>query len=173
MPTKTLKKQPDPIAVRFYMAEDFREEKDGKVSAICLYTDLNVLLQIPPDLPDPTPENPAALRSLCFLFNIIKAPINSSVSIDLQTPGRKQSVVASHALPANDGATNFIIRMDPFIVTELGRQTFTVTINQQKFEFDCYLGRQKTSPTSIKTVPPSTKEIPKSRTKKVQFKSDY
>lgn len=166
MLTKTLKKQSDSVVVRFYMAEDFREEKDGKVSAICLYTDLNVLLQIPSNHPDPTPENPAALRSLCFLFNIANAPASASVSIDLKNPNGTHSVVASQTLPAIAEAANFIVRMDPCIVLGLGKRTFTVTVNQQKFEFDCYFGRQTIPPNAINTSESPTKVPPKSKAKR-------
>jgi hypothetical protein len=147
MPNKLKTKQLDPTVVRFYMAEDFREEKDGKVSAISLYTDATVLLNIPPTHPDPTPENPAALHSMCFLFNVSKAPAGALVSIDLQGPTGTQSLCASQPMPgmsAADRSANFIIRMTPCVVPNLGTRTFTVTVNKHEFKFDFLFARHNT-----------------------------
>jgi hypothetical protein len=165
MPTKSLKKQPGLPVVRFYMAEDFRDEKDGKVSAIGLYADLNVVLQMPTDHPDPTPERPAVVRSLSFLFSITNAPASASISIDLQTPSGTKNVVASQTLLNNGGAANVVVRMEPCVVTVLGKRTFTVTVNQQKIKFDCFFGRQTLPIGPVTTNPSPAKVSPKSRAK--------
>ena len=145
MSTKAKVGQFDTTEVRLYVAEDFRQETNHKVSAIGLYTDNRVLLQIPPNLPDPTVENPAALRSLCFLFNIFGAPDAATVSVDIEDPIANKVVVPVQKLPVNSsvGAANFIVQMEPCIVTALGKRTFIVKVNQREFKFGYVLGRQE------------------------------
>ena len=170
MLTKPLTKQVDTTEVRFYLAEDFREEKDGKVSAISLFTDQRVLMLAPPTLPDPTPESPAALHALSFLFNVSKAPLGASVSIDLKGPTGTQSVLKDQQIPgpsAADKSANFIMRKAPFIVTALGKRTFTVTVNKRKFTFDFSFDRQDALIPAVATSSPPAKSAPKRRSKKV------
>lgn len=170
MLTKSLPKQIDATEVRFYLAEDFREEKDGKVSAISLFAEPKVLMQIPSTHPDPTADSPAALHALSFLFNVSKAPLGALVSIDLKGPAGTQSVFKGQPLPGPAGAggsANFIMRMTPCIVTALGKRTFTVTVNKRKFEFDFSIERQDSPTSEVNTSSPPAKSAPKSRSKKV------
>ncbi len=165
MSTKAKASQLDTTEVRLYVAEDFRQEANHKVTAIGLYTDNQVLLQIPPNLPDPTLENPAALRSLCFLFNIFGAPDAATVSVDIEDPVINRVVVPAQKLPVNSlvGATNFIVQMQPCIVTALGRRTFVVKVNQREFKFSYSLGRQEATLRSDAESPPQLKATSKAK----------
>ena len=170
MLTKPLTKQVDATEVRFYLAEDFREEKDGKVSAISLFTEPRVVMQAPSILPDPGPDSPAALHALSFLFNVSKAPLRATVSIDLQGPTGTQSVLKDQPLPGPSAAgksANFIMRSAPFIVTALGKRTFTVTVNKREFKFDFSIDRQESLVPVADTSSHPAKSAPKSRSKKV------
>jgi hypothetical protein len=167
MPTKPKPKLLDSTVVRFYMAEDFREEKDGKVSAISLFTEPRVLMQIPSTHPDPTPESPAALHSMCFLFNVSKAPAGALVSIDLESPNGKQTVLTSKSMPeipVVGGSANFILRMTPCFVHALGERTFIVTVNQREFRFNFLIERHSASFLKSGNLPPIQKSS-KSRAK--------
>lgn len=170
MLNKSLPKQIDATEVRFYLAEDFREEKDGKISAISLFTEPKVLMQIPSNQPDPTPDSPAALHALSFLFNVAKAPLGALVSIDLKVPTGTQSIINNQLLPSpsvTDGSANFIMRMMPCVVTALGKQTFTITVNSRKFEFDFSIERQDRPTSADDTSSPPAKSVSKIRSKKV------
>ena len=170
MLTKPLTKQVDATEVRFYLAEDFREEKDGKVSAISLFTEPRVLMQIPANHPDPTPDNPAALHALSFLFNVSKAPLGASISIGLKGPTSTHSILKNQPMPGPSvagGSANFIMRMAPCIVTALGKRTFTVTVNKREFKFDFSIDRHDSQIPVVDTTSPPAKSAPKSRRKKV------
>ena len=135
----------DETEVRFFLAEDFREEANNKVSAVGLFPDCRVLLQMPSNISDPTPEKPAVLRSLSLLFSIFNAPVTASVSIDLQTPSSTQSLVPNHVLPSNrlsESSANFIVRFDPCIVETLGVRKLVVKVNQREYTFNYFFGRQ-------------------------------
>lgn len=170
MLTKPLTKQVDTTEVRFYLAEDFREEKDGKVSAISLFTEPRVVMQAPSILPDPGPDSPAALHTLSFLFNVCKAPVGATVSIDLKGPTGTQTVLKDQPLPgpsASGKSANFIMRRAPFIVTALGKRTFTVTVNKREFKFDFSIDRQDSQIPAVAISSPPGKSAPKRRRKKV------
>lgn len=170
MPTKSLTKQIDATEVRFYLAEDFREEKDGKVSAISLFTEPRVLMQMPSTHPDPTPDSPVALHALSFLFNVSKAPLGTLVSVDLKSPNSTQSIFKDQPIPGSSvagGSANFIMRMTPCIVTGLGTRTFTVTVNKREFKFDFSIDRQDSLIPVVDTSSPPTKSATQSRNKKV------
>lgn len=170
MLTKPLTKQVDATEVRFYLAEDFREEKDGKVSAISLFTEPKILMQMPSTHPDPTPDSPAALHALSFLFNVSKAPLGALVSVDLKGPNSTQLVFKDQPMPGVSvagGSANFIMRMTPYIVTTLGKRTFTVTVNKREFKFDFSIDRQDRLVPVVDTSSPPAKSAPKSRRKKV------
>jgi hypothetical protein len=170
MLTKSLTKRIDTTEVRFYLADDFREEKDGKVSAINLFTEPRVVMQAPAILPDPSQDSPAALQALSFLFNVSKAPVGASVSIDLKGPTGTQSVLKDQPLPDPSAAgesINLIMRRAPFIVTALGTRTFTVTVNKREFKFDFSIDRQDSQIRAVATNSPPAKSAPKRRSKKV------
>jgi len=168
MSTRKKINQVDATEVRLYVAEDFREEANHKVSAIGLYVDNRVILQIPPNLPDPTPENSAALRSLCFLFNIFGASDGATVSIDVEGPGVNGVIVPNQVLSAN--AANLIIRMEPCIVTALGQRTFVVNVNQREFRFNYLIGRQEVAGQGVIDHPPLLKAATKVTPKKTGTK---
>lgn len=172
MSTKAKANQLDATEVRLYVAEDFREEANHKVSAIGLYTDNRILLQLPPNEPDPTPENPAALRSLCFLFNIYGAPEAATVSIDIEGPSTNGVLIPNQVLPVNllKRAANFIIRMEPCIVEALGKRTFIVKVNQREFRFNYVLSRQEAAHQVAIDSPPPLKAASKARPKKAVTK---
>ena len=170
MPNKSLTKQIDTTEVRFYLAEDFREEKDGKVSAISLFTEPKVLMQMLSTHPDPAPDSPVALHALSFLFNVSKAPLGAFVSVELKGPTITQSVFKDQPMPGSsltDGSANFIMRMTPCIVTALGKRTFTVTVNKREFKFDFSIDRQDSRIPVVNPSSPPAKSAPKSKNKKV------
>ena len=164
MLTKSLLKETDETEVRFYLAEDFREEKDGKVTAISLFTDPNVWLNMPADHPNPTKRNPAGLHSLSFLFNVTKAPQGALVSIDLKGPDSTKSVFKDQPMPSHSPTTksaNFIVRMMPCVITSLGDRTFTVTVNKREFHFGFSIDRLDSHIAAIETTSPHKKSAPK------------
>lgn len=158
----------DTTEVRLYVAEDFREEANHKVSAIGLYVDNRVLLQISPNIPDPTIENPAAISSLCFLFSISDAPDEATVSIDVEGPATNGPLIPSQKLPANlvANAASLVIKMQPCVVTALGKRTFVVKVNEREFRFNYFLNRQVPAHQEATIIALQSKAVSKARPKK-------
>lgn len=144
--------------VRFYLAEDFREETNNKVSAIGLYSDCRVVLHMPSEIPDPTPERPALLRGLTFLFNIANAPAMASISVDLVTSKGSVELVPTQKLekgPIDGGSANFIVRFDPCVVETLGERKLVVKVNEREFSFKYAFDRQlSAAPVAVQVPPP-------------------
>jgi hypothetical protein len=126
--------------VRFFLAEDFRQEIGGKVSAIGLYADNVIVLQLPPDLPDPTPETPILIRSLAFLFSVSALGEASVASVDLNVNGGRKPFMALQELPATapGNSVNLLGVMAPCVVTSFGKKTVIVDVGgtEHSFEFE-------------------------------------
>lgn len=169
MPTKAKANQVDATDVRFYVAEDFREEVSNKVSAVGLYPDCHIHLNMPSGAPDPTPQKAAALHSLCFLFNIFGAPVTATVSINIEGPVTAAVVVPSRPLPPS-GTANLIVRMEPCIVPALGKRTFIVKVDEREFRFDYFLDRLEIPGQVAIDNPRPSKAAPKATPKKTETK---
>lgn len=143
--------------VRFFLAEDFRQEIGGKVSAIGLYPDNVIVLQLPTDLPEPTPGAPILIRSLAFLFSVSALGEDSVASVDLNVNGDRKPFMAPLELPATDpgGSVNLLGVMAPCAVTSFGKRTVIVDIRgtEHKFEFEI---RRVPSPASGGPLSPDT-----------------
>lgn len=143
--------------VRFFLAEDVRQEIGGKVSAIGLYADNVIVLQLPPDLPDPTPETPILIRSLAFLFSVSALGEASVASVDLDVNGGRKPFMAPRELPATapGSSVNLLGVMAPCVVTSFGKKTVIVDIRgtEHTFEFEI---RRVSSPASKGAVSEGT-----------------
>lgn len=141
MPTSRKKVRPAARPnVRFFLAEDFRQEVGGKVSAIGLYADNVVVLQLPPDLAEPTAETPIVIRSLAFLFNVSALREPSVASVDLHVNGDRQAFMVPRELPATEpgNSVNLLGVMAPCTVATFGKRTVIVDIagTEHTFEFE-------------------------------------
>lgn len=141
MPTSLKKMAPKsrPV-VRFFLAEDIRQEVAGKVSAIGLYADNVVVLQLSEDVPDPTLDGPMMIRSLAFLFSVSGLGKASSISVDLQSNGARKPFMARRRFPPSDpgNSVNLLGVMSPCFVTSFGTKTAIVDIAgvEHIFEFE-------------------------------------
>ena len=152
MPTKSHRKKADtsnPV-VHFYLAEDLRQELDGKVSAIGLYPDKVVVLPLPDDIPEPTESAPLLVRSLAFLFSISKLSETATISIDIQSGGTRKPFVAPQEHPAVDlgRSINILCVMQPCVITSFGEKTLILKVKELEYTFNFEI-RRATAPSSI------------------------
>lgn len=148
MPTSRKKTAPAARPnVRFFLAEDFRQEIGGKVSAIGLYADNVVVLQLPPDLAEPTEETPIMIRSLAFLFSVSALSQPSLASVDLRVNGDQKPLMAPRDLPAIEpgNSVNLLGVMAPYVVTSFGEKTVVVDIAGTKYTFKFEIRRVASS----------------------------
>lgn len=148
MPTKPSKKAalPKPM-VRLYMAEDLRQEVNGKMMAIGLYPDNVVVLRLPDDVPDPSKSKPIHIQSLGFLFNISKLSQATTIAIDIEESGKRTTFVApsEHPSPGPGRSINMVGVMAPCAVTYFGERKLIVTVGGVEHSFDYEIRRESIS----------------------------
>lgn len=131
MPTKLKKRvvAPKPV-VNFYMAEDLRQEVNGKVTAIGLYPDHVAVLQIPEDIPDPTEAAPIYIKSLGFLFSLSRLGQPTTVSVDIESGGTRKPFLEAQEYPAIEPgkSLNLLGVMAPCPVSSFGEKKLHVSI---------------------------------------------
>ena len=144
--TKRLIAEP---AVRCYLAEDLRQEIGGKVSAIGLYSDNVVVLQLPAGASDPTEAEPIFIRSLAFLFNISKLSEDSTIEVDLEIDGSRQAFMAPRTFPATEpgNSINLLGVMVPCLIKSFGKRRAIVKIKASEYTFEFEV-RRATLPAS-------------------------
>jgi len=145
------------------MAEDFRQEANGLITAIGLYTDNSFFLSVPENDPDPTEENPLRLKSLSFLFNIGNIKKSTTVTIDIQGQSERKQFMPPTLIEAQpDRRTiNLIAVMAPANVTYIGARTIYVTIGKEEYPF--YFDIRRKSTDSMNTMPKSSTPTKKKR----------
>lgn len=124
--------------VHFYMAEEMRLEMNGKITAVGIYPDHRMLVNLPKDAPNPTVELPSVLKSLGFLFNISSFVGEVSVTIDLEVNGTRRSFMKpTNYDSAEPGKSiNIVAAMEPCIVNGFGVRKFIVNIDNNEYFFD-------------------------------------
>lgn len=139
------KKTREPAAqqpvVRMFIADDIRAEIDGKVSLIGLYPDSVLLVQMPADVPDPTREEPIALRSFGFLFNIqgLGRPVEVSIHAEIGDTRQPFMRPQTFAPASPDQSFNLLGTVSPFLVSAFGTKHIVVSIGdlpEQRFTFE-------------------------------------
>ena len=124
--------------VHFYMAEEMRLEMNGKITAVGIYPDHRMLVNLPKDAPNPTAELPSVLKSLGFLFNISSFVGEVSVAIDLEVNGVRKSFMKPTNYDSSEPgkSINIVAAMEPCIVNEFGARKFIVSIDNNEYFFN-------------------------------------
>jgi hypothetical protein len=126
--------------IRFYMAEDLRQEAGGKVSAIGLFPDNVVVLPLPISVPEPTETVPILVKSLAFLFNFSKLPEATDISVDIEINGVRKPFIEQkrHPDPGPGRSINMSVMAQPCVIQSFGLRKLIVTVGEevQEFEFE-------------------------------------
>lgn len=157
MLTKSYRKKAEtstPV-VHFYLAEDLRQELDGKVSAIGLYPDKVVVLPLPDEIPEPTESAPLLVRSLAFLFSISNLSEISTISVDIQTDRARMPLTTPQEHPAVEvgRSINMVGVMQPCVITSFGEKTLIVKINEREYTFDFEIRRVSVPSAGVTQLP--------------------
>ncbi len=130
--------------VRFYMAEDLRQEVGGKVSAIGLFPDNVVVLPLPISVPEPTEVAPIFFKSLAFLFNISKLSEEADISVDIEINGVRKTFLEQkrHPDPGLGRSINMVVIAQPCTIQFFGLRKLIVTVGEEvrTFEFEIRRG---------------------------------
>jgi hypothetical protein len=155
--------------VRFYMAEDVRQEIDGKVSTIGLFPDNVVVLPLPISVPEPTETAPIFFKSLAFVFNISKLSEEADISVDIEISGVRKPLLEQkrHPDPGPGRSINMVVIVQPCTIQSFGLRRVIVTVGEevQTFEFEIRRG----VPEGVET--PVEPKIAMSRVKKTRLQT--
>ena len=160
--------------VKFLVCEDQRQEIHGMVSAFGLYPDGVIVVAIPDEVPDPTAEAPVAVKSLSFLFNISNFSAASSVTIEIESRGKRSLLLPmkEYPAPASGNSINLIATMQPGIFHYFGVRKVFVTVGDSVHEFQYEVRRVSSASISraggIGVEAPVTKSPAKRAVRKIK-----
>ena len=129
--------------VRFFLADDFLQQVDGKVSAISLYADDVVILNVAPDTPQPSAETPIALDRLSFMASVTGLSGLHKVSwvFELQTNSAPPTIQPREVNFLPERSASFIAAARPMVVSSFGKKKASLLIDDVQFPFEYELRR--------------------------------
>lgn len=140
MPTKSARKaaaSSNGPVVNFFMAEDFRQEINGKITAIGLYADHVAVLQVPENIPDPTEDAPLMIKSIGFLFSVSKLTTDTTVVVENEVNGIRIPFIEPTNCPAPGPGRSFNLLgiITPCPVSSFGERTLHFIIDGSEYRF--------------------------------------
>ena len=135
-----------PMTCRFFLADDIRQELHGKVTAVGLYSDNVVLVELPGGGPDPSLAKPAAIASLAILASVSTPAGPHLFNVQLRDakgampfgPFPPRSVISTKDAPAS----NIILRFQPLPFATFGLMHLTLQVDDASFEFTFEIRRR-------------------------------
>lgn len=134
------------VKCKWYLADDIRQEIGGKLTLVGLYPDDVVLIEMPSDEPDPTPDQPIQLAGLAILCVI--SGLEGSAPVVFSFGGhRSPEVDVTGDLKSS---RNLISRFPVLRIVSLGMKSASIDIASIGFhdEFQFEVRRRSTEPLS-------------------------
>jgi hypothetical protein len=144
MPIKTTKRiSPEKPVVRFFLAEDLRQELHGKLTAVGLYPDNVVIVGLPDTVPAPSATNPIIIRSLALAFSVSKLSKTEKISVDIETNGIRRVFFPAkdYPWPGVGRSTNMLAVMEPCTIEQFGVRKVFVIVGEDEYEFEYEIRR--------------------------------
>ena len=131
---------------KLLVADDFRAEASGKVTAVGLFADSVVVVNAPAEAPAPTPELPVGIDSLGILVNISGLEGKHRVSLSFGAYARNAAPMTTDALeydfPSAGSSINLISAFRPLLVQSYGMKTVKVHVDdcEETLQFEVRRG---------------------------------
>ena len=135
---KPVTSEPSRARLELFLGDDIRLERDGKITAVGLYTDRVIVGLMGAGQPEPTEVAPLALGTKAFVVSINGLQGPHSVSMGYFDP--QLSVLSARGptqqidFPSPDLTANLVGRFDPLLVGSFGMKKVFVWIDDHKFE---------------------------------------
>lgn len=118
--------------ISLYIADDFREEVRGTVSAVGLHTTRSLTINLAANVA-PTIDKPVAIHSLSFLIALKGFLGEKKLSFSFAISSRPGELISTHSQlhtfkSPNEGV-NMIIRGQPFLFHEFGQRSVVVGVD--------------------------------------------
>ena len=159
---QTTNDAPSTPTVRVFIADDFRQETGGKITAIGLYTDDVVVVTLEPGSPEPSAQTPIIVHNLSALITMaglaagkhvvgIQYADSTLVKPPQFGPPREVDV------PESRVSAIMVVRFQPFVTGGYGVKHLVVTVDGESTDFGFELRRG--GPSSLaQTLPPALGE---------------
>ena len=135
-----------PTSVRFYLADDMRQEVGGKVTAVGLYADNVIVAEMSPDDPDPTANQVAAVGGISILANVSTSPGDHKYQLEIDpssvVPPLAQSPSSHVGTQRAGDTTNLIMRLAPLPFTRYGMVHVVLRIDGEPHRFSFEIRRR-------------------------------
>lgn len=137
-----------PTTVRFFVADDMRQEHNGKVTAVGLYPDDVIVAEMPPSVPDPTPEFMAQLPGVSILASAIVPPGEHQYQFEIDPSSILPPMKESSGSARNIGTTrigesvNLIMRLAPLPIVGFGMVTVAIHVDGIPFRYSFEIRRK-------------------------------
>jgi hypothetical protein len=123
--------------IRLYLADDFRQEPDQKVSAIGLYADQVIVVNLRPGAPPPSANSPVAIPVVSLLITISGLKGSHEIGIDYKDPfavkksyfEKKTKLIDFSDRPS---AANIFLKFESFTTSGAGIKQIIVSIDGKK-----------------------------------------
>lgn len=124
--------------VRFFLADEFLQQVDGKVSAISLYADDVVVLHVAPDTPQPSAATPIALDRLSFMASVTGLSGIHKVSwvFDSPTTSGAPTIQPREVNFLPERSATFIAAARPMVISSFGKKKAALLIDDVRFPFE-------------------------------------
>ncbi len=155
-------KQLPAIHWKTFLADDVRVEADGKVSVLGMFADDKILVNFPPDMPDPSEAAPIAIEGICILSTVFNLPITTAFEMELRSPSGHLVAKGSTTIHAGP-VINTISKFRPLAVRELGPWKLLLKSDAFQYEYNFEILRQL--PMSVPAAAKKAMAAPKRRTR--------
>lgn len=142
-PRKTSAQGVTPVIARLYVAEDFRQETSGKVTAVGLFPD-NIIVS---NLPAGTPlevDKPAGIHDVAFMVSVHGIQGDHKVGfefLDGAMPKAQPTQAQTVSFPHPKRSNNFTLVMRPFIYSSFGTKRLRMLLDDAPIDLEYEIRR--------------------------------
>lgn len=160
-----------PTKCKFFLADDVRIEQGGKPTAVGLYPEDKVVVLMPKQVADPTPDKPIGIPSLAILAAFYGAKGTYSMNLELFGPSNR-SMGSSKIELKGEGGIHYISRFMPMPIIGFGSYKLALTIAKKSFTYKFLVVRGEQIREDVRMLnAPQLKNQKAGRTKKHQLLS--
>lgn len=126
------------VRCRWYLADDVRSEPGGKWTILGLYADDIVVIQMPPDVPDPSVESPVAIEGLTVLCILrgLKGREEFHLSLNGSAPAHGLGHTLMVESNSPDASISIVSRFRPIFIESFGKKVFSIECERLGFQED-------------------------------------
>lgn len=137
-----------PTVVRFFLADDVRQEVHGKVTVVGLYADNVVVAEMSPGHRKPSEKVPAAIPGVSLLASVSIAPGEHRYRMEIDRSSVTPQMIDAKTttlMSARPGESiNLIMRFAPLVFVRFGMVHVLLHVDDQPYQFSFEVRRGDT-----------------------------